>query len=622
MFFEEISHAGVGGLYSQAVFNSNFETSMRTFAPWTAAQTQGVRVELSLNTSMPLNPHSPHSLRVEAMGTGRREQAAMVGIVNPGFWGIHVPASAHSFSVSMFAYSPSGVGEVTVSLTSASGNVTYGSATLSGITSEWKQLRAAVATRTATADPHAVLRLTWAMPASGSAVIHFDIVTCFPQPGWRGLPFIRADIADMIAALHPGIFRMPGGGYVDGNTLAQRFAWNNSIGPLENRTGHSGSWGYYSEDGLGIYEYFSFAEKLTDVWGRQTRTVWVINAGISNAYGVPPEQLQPWIQSGLDCIEFITGNTSTPYGAIRADMGHPAPFKLDYLAIGNENCQFGGEPYYLKNFPLFYKAIKAAYPHLPLIANCNDDALKPFELWDFHTYPSPSGMFNMQHTFDHYEAGQPKIFVSEYASHGDGAGYGNLNGAIGEAAFMNGMERNAQVVQMASYAPFLGNINELNWHPNMIQYDSYRVYGTPSYYNALLYALSFEGIQNGTLHTALYTLTAAATMSVAVSGGPLTSLYGQTKNGSTSVFVLKLVNNAAAATPASVTMTELPTGTSFPAPADVATLRSASANVTQENSVVQPRLVAPMYSTLIISSASFTVTLPAYSITTLRVYTK
>lgn len=344
VFFEEISHAGVGGLYSQAIFNSNFETNVRgAYAPWTAVPTSGVDVELSLTTDMPLTPASPHSLRVVAtpsQGESDAPAAATVGVVNPGFWGIHVPASTSSFNVSFFAYSASStVMEVTASLTNTARTTVYGMGTFQGVTSSWKHFSGVIATSATTADPHAVLTLTWSLPSSGPASINFDIVTAFPLPGWRGLPFIRADIADTLAALRPSILRMPGGGYVDGNTLAQRFAWNNTIGPLQNRTGHSGSWGYYSEDGLGIFEYFSFAEQLRDVWDQPTRTVWVINVGISNAQSVPVAELGPWVQSALDCLEFITGAASTHYGGIRAAMGHPAPFKLDYYALGNENVK-------------------------------------------------------------------------------------------------------------------------------------------------------------------------------------------------------------------------------------------------------------------------------------------
>ena len=617
---------------------------MQVVNPWTSVPATGVTYQLSISTAVPVTKESPHALQVTTTGSG---SGSLVGVQNPGWWGISL-VNQSSFTLSLWAYSTS-ITSLTASLTSADRSTTYCQTTLTGITGKWSKLSSVLSVKSPVNDPHAQLTLTWTTTAASDSLF-LDVVSMFPTEGWRGLPFIRSELAEMIADIHPSIVRVPGGSYVDGVNLAGRFEWNNTLYGLEHRPGHPNLWGYWGrpnksttlhcpmrslhhfthsalhfpmcaigEDGLGIYELFSWVEKMTDVYGNPSRVVWVVNAGVS--YGgetINPSQLDEWVQDAINSVEFATGASTTPYGAIRAQMGHPAPFRLDYMAIGNENCQGNGVAAYLKYYPTFYSKIKAVYPELQLIANCNQSALGKFDLYDWHSYPSPNQMYGMGHVFDHYDP-RELLFVSEYAARGGDAGNGTLDAALAEAVFMNGMEVNSHVIHMASYAPLFANANSFEWQPDAVYFTSSQVYGTPSFYTQVLYANSFEGLQAPPM-TVQFTAGTAMGFSASVTVGTLTSGYGQGKNAATTVFVLKLVNALADNTTLSVDMQGLPSSATFPTPSDFTVLRSPTSNRVDMNSFSNPHTVAPAHSTVSIKSAKFAVSLPAYSSSVLRVY--
>ena len=570
---------------------------------------------LEVSTAVPLTVESPHALQVTSTGSG---SGAEVGVTNAGFWGISL-INETAFTVSLWAYSAT-VTTVTAALTSADRSVVYAQTSMGGVGKQWSRLNATLALKAGSDDAHAVFSLSW--PSGGGVdALFLDVVTLFPTTGWRGLPFIRSDLSEMIAAIHPSIVRLPGGSYIDGVDIAGRFEWNNTLFGLEHRPGHAGLWGYFSTDGMGIFEYFSWVEKLTDVYGNPSRVVWVVNAGVS--YGgqtITPDQLDGWAQDAINSVEFATGAVSTPYGAIRAAMGHPAPFTLDYLAIGNENCQGSGAPTYLKYYPVLFARIKAAYPALSLIANCNQSALGAFDLYDWHTYPSPNQMYGMGREFDHYDPNQ-QLFVSEYAARGGDALNGTLDAALSEAVFMCGMEVNSHVIRMASYAPLFGNANALEWIPDAIYFTSSQAYGTPSYWTQILFANSFQGLQ-APPRTVQFSApeTGAAQFAASVTVGALSSDYSRGKGGASTAYIVKMVNFAAQSARVNIDLQGLPASARYPAPADLAVLSSPTGSRTDMNTFAHIRQIAPHYSTVNVQGAALSVELPAYSVAVLRVY--
>ncbi|KAK9747967.1 hypothetical protein RND81_02G026900 [Saponaria officinalis] len=303
-----------------------------------------------------------------------------------------------------------------------------------------------------------------------------------PTDTYKGHGF-RKDLMKMLLDLKPRFLRFPGGCYVEGNTLANAFRWKETVGPWEERPGHLGDvWNYWSDDGLGYLEYLQLAEDLG------AEPVWVINNGFGLLDSVDPSLLQPFVQEMLDSIEFARGNAKTSkWGSLRAKLGHPAPFSLKYLAIGNEDCDM---PNYKENYVKFYKAVKKAYPDIKTISNCDGsrkDLDHPADLYDYHNYTSAEGMLQLTHHFEKISRNKPhapKAFVSEYAvtEPGKVVMNGTFKGALAEAAFLLSLEKNSDVVEMVSYAPLFVNQNDRKWNPDAIFFNSNKAYGIASYW--------------------------------------------------------------------------------------------------------------------------------------------
>jgi alpha-N-arabinofuranosidase len=421
--------------------------------------------------------------------------------------------------------------------------------------------------------------------------------------------------------MKPAFVRFPGGCYVEGDILKDRFDWRRALGNQEMRRGHYNLWGYYSEDGLGMFEYLSFVEKLTDAYGNPTRVVWVVNNGIAHTDSIPTPDIAGWVQDALDSIEFAQGATTTKFGALRAQMGHPQPFKIDHMAIGNEDC---GKPYYDTNYKVFYDAITNAYPDIITIANCqNPGKGLPVQSWDYHVYKSPQWFFENQDTFDKFDhsASAARIFNSEYAVT-DGSGKrGNLIAALGEAAWMNGLERNSDLVTLASYAPLFVNDNDRKWSPDAIVFNSSQVFGTPSYWNQVLYSNSFSGVSSGTAKTLAYKLDTSTcsncSLSVAVAIGSLNSVESQRLAANT-VIIHKVVNYGATPLTVTISLSGLPSNATISNTLDVTYLTSKSPN--DENDFQNPTLVSLQTTSLTISKPTFEATFPAYSVFVVRAY--
>ena len=557
---------------------------------------------MAIDKKIPLNAYNPHSLRIRST----TKSSTPIGVSNPGFWGVNANVSVYHLSLWVRSTT---IKTIDISLTTADGNKKYSSGSISGITGQWKKFSIDLSL-TPTNDSQAQFIFMWQSTGSIDSV-YFDVVTAFPDDGWMGLPYVRADLVSKLAALHPAFVRFPGGCVVEGDDLVNRFNWKNALGPLEERAGHWDLWNYWSEDGLGLFEYLSIIEKFTDIYGNPTRAIWVINNGISHGQSLDPEQVVPYIDDALDSLEFAMGSTDSEWGSVRSDMGHPEPFKISFVAIGNEDC---GKPFYNENYQLFYDAIQSKYPTIKLISNCDPNSIKgqPVQLWDYHIYTSAPQLAAMQNTFDDpaWRNSESKIFNSEYAVT-DGAGMGNLLAALGEAAWMTGVERNSDVVTLASYAPLFVNINGYAWLPGAIIFDSENSFGIPSYWNQFIWANSFAGLVNGSVKTLTNSLSSGlSNVSVAVS-------IGEAQTGGI-VLIHKLVNIKNAVESLLVTVKNLPSNAKLNPVFDVVTLSGPDPE--GENSFSDPMAISPVSWQLNVAGPTFEVTLPPWSVMIVRAY--
>jgi alpha-L-arabinofuranosidase len=470
IFFEEINFAGEGGLYAEMVRNRSCDNSGNPDY-WTLV-TQGTATgQMSVDGAQPLNTDRPHSLQLTMLsGVGS------VGAANAGFWGMSLQAGA-SYNLSFYARAANGfTGPVSARLESTNGSQTYAQASFNGLSPNWQRFTATL-TPTAT-DTNA--RLTVSISQTGT--IWLTVVSLFPNGAFHNRTNgLRADLASSLAGLQPSFLRYPGGNFIESWNVTNAVRWKKTVGDLALRPGHlNDSWGYWSTDGFGLHEFLLFCEDLG------MEPLYGINAGLCLGYNgdtnntVPLDQMGPWVQDALDLIEYCNGDTNTTWGALRAANGHPAPFNLKYLEIGNEN----GGSYYNDRYALFYSAIKSNYPAMHLIVPDwgGIPTATPVEIQDEHYYSDPATFISYATKYDNYSRSGPHVFVGEYAVTSGYGTYGNLSAALGEAAFMTGMERNADIVLMASYAPLFGNVNDMQWQPDLIYFNDSQVFGTPSYY--------------------------------------------------------------------------------------------------------------------------------------------
>jgi alpha-L-arabinofuranosidase len=468
IFFEEINCAGDGGLYAEMVRNRSFEDSGRP-EHWSLVTEGTAQGDMAIDTQRPMSEKNPRSLRLTiTKGGGGR-----VGAANDGYWGMSLK-QGEVYELSLNARAGGGFGgPLVASIESREGKV-YARQKFTGLSAEWKPFKASLISQATDASARLVIS------AAEPATIWLDMVSLFPKRTWNGRANgLRPDLAERLQGLRPGFVRFPGGCWVEGDTLDLAYHWKQTIGIPSDRRNQYNIWQYYSTHGLGFHEYLQMCEDLG------SEPLFVVNCGMSHHGNVPMDQLGPWVQDALDAVEYANGPTDSQWGALRAANGHTPPFNLKYMEIGNEN---GGEPY-RERYAAFYKAIKAKYPAMRLIADewAGIPADSPIDIVDEHYYNSP-GFFIQQATrYDSYDRNGHKVYVGEYAVT-QNCGQGNLLGALGEAAFMTGLERNSDVVLMASYAPLFANVNYKRWNPDLINFDGSRVYGTPSYYVQKMFA--------------------------------------------------------------------------------------------------------------------------------------
>jgi alpha-L-arabinofuranosidase len=484
IFFEEINHAGEGGLYAELVKNRTFkEITKDGPAGWSAHGDGSLDVTLTTDQSVPLNEANNFAGKVEIKSNGHADDHKPFGSVsNDGYWGMNI-RPGEKYNLSFYARGGEGFkGDLLVAMENA-GGTSLGQRQFTGVTGEWKKYTAQI---TATGgDPKARLVIGSGSPGT----FYLNVVSLFPDDTFNHRPNgLRKDLARMVADLHPAFMRFPGGCYVEGDSLDSRFQWKKTIGDIADRPGHANAnWRYWSTDGLGYHEYLQFCADIG------AAPLYVFNVGMSHRQQIPMNKLQPFIDDALDAIEYANGPVTSKYGAMRAKAGHPEPFGLKYVEIGNENGLFGnnrgqwGGSYdeYQARYKPAYEAIHAKYPGIQCIANTRVGS--KMDLVDDHVYEAPGWFWGNQHKYDTEPRNGLHVYVGEYADTKD-CGQGNLRAALAEAAYMNGFEHNADLVRMSSYAPMFVQVNDRTWNPDMMVFDSSRSFGTPSYWVQALYA--------------------------------------------------------------------------------------------------------------------------------------
>jgi alpha-N-arabinofuranosidase len=470
---EEINYSYDGGLYAEMVRNRSFQHRGKSFANWLPASRGNGSVEIDGGADGPSTALSTSMKLTIQVGIG--DQA---GIANTGYWGMGVKPSS-VFTGSLYAKSEHARTAQVLLISDDSGDpVAKADIGISG--DGWKQ--------------YSFKMTSSAKAVTSSSAYHLEVL--FDQPGTVELQLVsvmgptyrdrangnRPDLMRLMAAMHPHFLRLPGGNYLEGDTIKERFDWKSTIGPLVDRPTHRSPWNYTSSDGMGLLEFLEWCEDL------KIEPVLAVYAGYSlKGEHVTGAELQPFVQDALDEIEYVTGDVNTKWGAVRAKNGHPAAFPLHYVEIGNEDF-FDKAKTYEDRFADFAKAIRGKYPSLKLITTMPITKGNP-DVQDDHYYRSPEEMFSMAHKYDTTDRQGPKIFVGEWATR-TGSPTPDFGAALGDAAWMTGMERNSDIIVMSCYAPLFVNVNPggMQWPSDLIGYDAARSYGSPSYYAQALFA--------------------------------------------------------------------------------------------------------------------------------------
>ena len=504
IFFEDINYAADGGLYAELVKNRSFEFP-NNYAGWI------ISGKVSLRNDGPFDKN-PHYVRLAP--SGHRDKHTM--IENEGFFGIGVKAN-EEYRFSVWARVPDGgTSKPWIDLVE---NATMrddqkiGNAGLDISGKEWKKYSVVLKPKRSFDKAH--LRI-W-----GDSKVTTDVehVSLFPVDTYKGHENgMRKDLATALEQLQPGVFRFPGGCIVEGTDLATRYQWKNSVGPVENRPLNENRWhytfthryfpDYFQSYGLGFYEYFLLSEEIG------AEPLPVLNVGMScqfqndikheNEVHVPLDQLQPYIDDCIDLIDFANGDPATnKWAKLRADMGHPEPFNLKFLGVGNEQWDYKDNPAFTKRLKIFIEAIRKVHPEIKLIGTTGPnsegwdfDLLQPrmkelgCDLYDEHFYRNEQWFLNSGKRYDNYDRSKkaPKVFAGEYACHGKGKKWNHFETSLYEAAFMTDLERNADLVHMATYAPLFAHVEGWQWRPDMIWYDNTRMFKSVSYYVQQMYS--------------------------------------------------------------------------------------------------------------------------------------
>ena len=511
IFFEDINFAADGGLYAELVKNRSFEFTlpkMGWLEPNSDRHSYNSESGISMVVQQSLKATNTNFLRVQVTNAKGYE------LINEGFRGMGIKKN-ESYDFSISCANPLGITKIIAEIIDEEKKV-IGSTSIEPRSGQWTSYETSF--KASATVEKAQLRLRF----EGKGSIDIDFVSLFPQDTWKGRKKgLRKDLVRLIDDLNPGFLRFPGGCIVEGRTLERRYQWKKTVGPVADRTSLINRWNtefnhrltpdYFQSFGIGFFEYFQLAEDLG------AAPLPILGCGMACQFNtgelVPMDELGPYIQDALDLIEFANGSKDTPWGKLRYEMGHPEPFNMKYIGIGNE--QWG--PEYIKRYKEFDKAIKAQYPEIIVVSGSG-----PFPDGDFfeygwkelkelnaaivdeHYYRSPEWFRANADRYDSYDRNGPKVFAGEYAAQSvaiaSPENENNWDCALSEAAFMTGIERNADLITMTSYAPLMAHTEGWQWKTDLIWFNNLTSYGTPSYYVQKMY-----GQNAGTqlLHTVL-----------------------------------------------------------------------------------------------------------------------
>lgn len=610
IFFEDINFGADGGLYAELVKNRGFEFP-EPLMGWFKINPSHSQGSVEIRADDPFNPANPHYARLDSHGRDP------IGLANDGFRGIGLKrGEAYNFTVQ--ARTVAGTPGLRVQLYGHDGTL-LDSVLVPGLTNHWSEGTATLHPR----DTDARGRLL--VLVEGAGTLDVDMVSLFPEHTWKNRPGgLRADMVQRLADLKPGFLRFPGGCVVEGTYLDRRYQWKKTLGPVAERPLLVNRWNYeflhrptpdyYQSFGLGFYEYFQLCEDIG------AAPLPILNCGMACQFNsgelCPPDQLTNYIQDALDLVEFANGPVDSVWGAKRAALGHPEPFHMKLLGVGNE--QWG--PDYIAHYKAFASALKARYPEVQLVSAAGpdpgDDRFKlawtslralNADLIDEHCYAKPSWFLDNTHRYDHYDRNGPKVFMGEYAAQSvaivSTKNQNNLECALSEAAYLTGLERNADVVRMASYAPLFANVEAWQWTPDMIWVDNLGTYATPNYYVQQLFSCNRGD--------AVLPVTLAG---LATTPEGRQDLYASaTHDDATGEVILKVVNPGATATPVELRLT----GWTQVQPTGKATVLAAD-RLDAVNSMTAPTAVAPVERTVDNVAPGFTHEFPARSVTVLR----
>jgi len=605
IFFEDINLAADGGLYAELVKNRSFEF----YKPRT-----GWKIDVASRDSshfVIINRGGAYEANPRFARISLKNGVSKLSLTNSGFRGMGIKEN-NKYNFSIFSSLPQGKNiKIRVELITEKGEK-IGETMVTPEGSDWKKYTASlVAAKT---DLKASLRIWF----EGTGSIDIDMISLFPDNTWKGRPNgLRADLVQLLADLKPGFIRFPGGCIVEGYDLNNRYQWKKTIGNVENRKLIVNRWNtefahrpapdYYQSYGLGFFEYFLLAEDIG------AEPLPILNCGMAcqfnSAEVVPLDELDPYIQDALDLIEFANGTADSPWGKIRSQMGHPAPFNLKYLGVGNE--QWG--PQYFERYALFEKAVKAKYPDIKLVSGTGpspDDELFKYasatlknytpSLVDEHYYRPPSWFRENATRYDNYDRKSYRIFAGEFAAQsvttGSPDNKNNWDCALSEAAFMTGLERNADVVNMVSYAPLFAHVDGWQWTPDLIWFNNLTSYGTANYYVQKLFSTN-----KGT-----------NVLSILKDNKPLTGQQGIYASASfdkdSHEIILKLVN---ADSNTQTRIIQLQTNKRIEPKARLTVLHSE-----------KPDEVKPVDSEIVLKGKNAELTLPSYSLTVVKIKVK
>lgn len=591
---EEINHSYDGGLYAELIRDRTFfDIEHHGFRHvWNLDQNAENGISVSLDDRSGPSEALPYSVKLVAAKASPEDPG---GLDNPGYWGVPVwPNTTYRASIYLKSTGKKNPGPVTMSIVNKWTGKVMGSATFPAASPEWKQYNATMHTGDVAESENNFVRITVSHPGS----VLMNVVSLFPPTYDNQKNGDRIDLMKKMAAMHPTFLRLPGGNYLEGNTLADWYDWKITIGPIVDRPTHPSPWGYQSSDGMGLLEYLKWCQDL------HVEPVLAVYAGyaLDHQHIPPGPELEPYVKDALEEIQYVTGSTSTKWGAVRAKDGHPAPFKLTYVEIGNEDWFDPSHSYGGSNgrFAQFARAIRKAYPHLKLIATMPVKGDVQPDVVDDHFYRTPQEFFTDTHHYDKVSRSGPKIFVGEWATM-EGSPTPDFGAALSDAAWMTGLERNSDLVVMASYAPMFVNVNPMaaQWGTNLIGYDSLHSFGSPSYYAQVMFG-KYLGDQ--------------VVASKLTGAGPL-CFDSVTRDEATHTLYVKIVNASPKAQP--LTLRIVGAG----AVAHSGTLVTLDAKSTHAaNTITAPKNVVPQTQTVNWLGMDVRHTFPPYSINVIKMH--